>query len=117
MTRNPLVPHCKWWTILLHNGHLLKGNVLHNFHVFFPEATFINLGTVYNQLRQYEKAESWFYQAINLKGGTPEREDVWNLAICNLGGVDLSYHHTSCFPPPPNTKLKIDDIVNDSNQA
>jgi len=53
--------------------------------VFRNKATFINLGTVYNQLRQYEKAESWFYQAINLKGGTPEREDVWNLAICNLG--------------------------------
>ena len=23
---------------------------------------------VYNQLRQYEKAESWFHQAVNLKG-------------------------------------------------
>lgn len=66
-------------------------------------ATFINLGgghamppfgraagTVYNQLRQYEKAESWFHQAVNLKGGTPEREDVWNLAICkkNMGQLD-----------------------------
>eukprot|EP00435_Cladocopium_sp_Y103_P053685 s1995_g17.t1 len=53
-------------------------------------ATFINLGTVYNQLRQYEKAESWFHQAVNLKGGTPEREDVWNLAICkkNMGRYD-----------------------------
>ncbi|CAK9022729.1 unnamed protein product [Durusdinium trenchii] len=50
-------------------------------------ATFINLGTVYNQLRQYDKAESWFHQAVNLKGGTPEREDIWNLAICkkNMG--------------------------------
>lgn len=47
------------------------------------------LGTckVYNQLRQYDKAESWFHQAVNLKGGTPEREDIWNLAICkkNMG--------------------------------
>eukprot|EP00438_Fugacium_kawagutii_P029540 Skav200279 [mRNA] locus=scaffold718:62131:64976:- [translate_table: standard] len=66
-------------------------------------------GFVYNQLRQYEKAESWFHQAVNLKGGTPEREadlhffcmsgcvmtspgafsyeDIWNLAICkkNMG--------------------------------
>lgn len=44
-------------------------------------ATFINLGTVYNQLRQYEKAESWFLQAVNLKGGVPGREDLWNLGI------------------------------------
>lgn len=44
-------------------------------------ATFINLGTVYNQLRQYEKAESWFLQAVNLKGGIPGREDYWNLGI------------------------------------
>jgi len=44
-------------------------------------ATFINLGTVYNQLRQYEKAETWFRQAVNLKGGTPGREDLWNLGI------------------------------------
>lgn len=45
-------------------------------------ATFINLGTVYNQLRQYERAESWFRQAVNLKGGTPGREDLWNIGIC-----------------------------------
>eukprot|EP00930_Biecheleria_cincta_P070469 TRINITY_DN58105_c0_g1_i1.p1 TRINITY_DN58105_c0_g1~~TRINITY_DN58105_c0_g1_i1.p1 ORF type:complete len:863 (-),score=148.07 TRINITY_DN58105_c0_g1_i1:16-2604(-) len=53
-------------------------------------ATFINLGTVYNQLRQYEKAESWFLQAVNLKGGTPDRDDVWNLGICkkNMGKYD-----------------------------
>lgn len=44
-------------------------------------ATFINLGTVYNQLRQYDKAESWFLQAVNLKGGKPGREDFWNLGI------------------------------------
>lgn len=50
-------------------------------------ATFINLGTVYNQLRQYDRAETWFHQAVNLKGGTPDKEDVWNLAICkkNMG--------------------------------
>lgn len=50
-------------------------------------ATFINLGTVYNQLRQYEKAEAWFLQAVNLKGGTPGREDYWNLGIAkkNMG--------------------------------
>lgn len=53
-------------------------------------ATFINLGTVYNQLRQYDKAESWFLQAVNLKGGTPDRDDVWNLGICkkNMGKYD-----------------------------
>lgn len=53
-------------------------------------ATFINLGTVYNQLRQYEKAESWFLQAVNLKGGKPEREDHWNLGIAkkNMGKYD-----------------------------
>mmetsp|Transcript_106384 Transcript_106384/g.211338 ORF Transcript_106384/g.211338 Transcript_106384/m.211338 type:complete len:892 (+) Transcript_106384:65-2740(+) len=45
-------------------------------------ATFINLGTVYNQLKQYDKAESWFLQAVNLKGGKPGREDLWNLGIC-----------------------------------
>jgi len=44
-------------------------------------ATFINLGTVYNQLRMYEKAEVWFQQAVNLKGGTPGREDLWNIGI------------------------------------
>lgn len=53
-------------------------------------ATFINLGTVYNQLKQFEKAESWFLQAVNLKGGTPEREDRWNLGIAkkNMGKYD-----------------------------
>uniref|UniRef100_A0A7S2DA23 MalT-like TPR region domain-containing protein n=1 Tax=Alexandrium andersonii TaxID=327968 RepID=A0A7S2DA23_9DINO len=53
-------------------------------------ATFINLGTVYNQLKQYERAESWFLQAVNLKGGTPGREDHWNLGICkkNMGLYD-----------------------------
>lgn len=53
-------------------------------------ATFINLGTVYNQLKQYERAESWFLQAVNLKGGTPGREDHWNLGICkkNMGEYD-----------------------------
>jgi len=45
-------------------------------------ATFINLGTVYNQLKQFDKAESWFLQAVNLKGGSPGREDLWNLGIC-----------------------------------
>lgn len=45
-------------------------------------ATFINLGTVYNQLRQYDKAETWFLQAVNFKGGVPGREDRWNLGIC-----------------------------------
>jgi len=53
-------------------------------------ATFINLGTVYNQLRQYEKAEVWFLQAVQLKGGTPGREDLWNLGIArkNMGKYD-----------------------------
>lgn len=53
-------------------------------------ATFINLGTVYNQLRQYDKAESWFLQAVNLKGGQPGREDQWNLGIAkkNQGKYD-----------------------------
>lgn len=44
-------------------------------------ATFINLGTVYNQLKQFEKAETWFRQAVNLKGGIPQREDLWNIGI------------------------------------
>lgn len=53
-------------------------------------ATFINLGTVYNQLRQYDKAEAWFLQAVNLKGGKPGREDFWNLGIVakNKGNYD-----------------------------
>eukprot|EP00443_Scrippsiella_acuminata_P107222 CAMPEP_0115577800 /NCGR_PEP_ID=MMETSP0272-20121206/3259_1 /TAXON_ID=71861 /ORGANISM="Scrippsiella trochoidea, Strain CCMP3099" /LENGTH=874 /DNA_ID=CAMNT_0003012623 /DNA_START=1 /DNA_END=2622 /DNA_ORIENTATION=- len=53
-------------------------------------ATFINLGTVYNQLRQYDKAEVWFLQAVNLKGGNPGREDHWNLGIAkkNQGKYD-----------------------------
>eukprot|EP00928_Gymnodinium_smaydae_P004191 TRINITY_DN11457_c0_g1_i1.p1 TRINITY_DN11457_c0_g1~~TRINITY_DN11457_c0_g1_i1.p1 ORF type:complete len:808 (-),score=135.98 TRINITY_DN11457_c0_g1_i1:87-2510(-) len=53
-------------------------------------ATFINLGTVYNQLRQYDRAESWFQQAVNLKGGVPGREDHWNLGIVrkNQGRYD-----------------------------
>ncbi|CAE6935416.1 Nphp3 [Symbiodinium natans] len=53
-------------------------------------ATFINLGTVYNQLRQYDRAETWFQQAVNLKGGAPDKEDIWNLAICkkNMGRYD-----------------------------
>jgi len=44
-------------------------------------ATFVNLGTVYNQLKMYEKAEVWFRQAVNLKGGTPGRDDLWNIGI------------------------------------
>jgi len=32
--------------------------------------------------RQFERAESWFLQAVNLKGGSPGREDFWNLGIC-----------------------------------
>eukprot|EP00747_Dinoflagellata_sp_TGD_P115721 gnl/TRDRNA2_/TRDRNA2_172225_c3_seq1.p1 gnl/TRDRNA2_/TRDRNA2_172225_c3~~gnl/TRDRNA2_/TRDRNA2_172225_c3_seq1.p1 ORF type:complete len:604 (-),score=155.23 gnl/TRDRNA2_/TRDRNA2_172225_c3_seq1:100-1734(-) len=44
-------------------------------------ATFINLGTVYNQLKEFDKAEAWFQQAVNIKGGVPEREDLWNLGI------------------------------------
>lgn len=44
-------------------------------------ATFVNLGTVYNQLRMYEKAEVWFRQAVNLKGGVPGRDDLWNIGI------------------------------------
>lgn len=53
-------------------------------------ATFINLGTVYNQLKQYEKAESWFLQAVNLKGGVRGREDHWNIGVCkkNMGKYD-----------------------------
>ena len=39
---------------------------------------------VYNQLRQYEKAESWFHQAVNLKGGTPEREPWWWFPVISL---------------------------------
>eukprot|EP00971_Amphidinium_carterae_P330179 6463057-Amphidinium_carterae.2 len=30
------------------------------------------IGTVYNQLKFFDKAEAWFLQAVNLKGGTPE---------------------------------------------
>jgi tetratricopeptide (TPR) repeat protein len=84
-------------------------------------ATFINLGTVYNQLKQYDKAEVWFKQAINLKGGEPEREDLWYLGICkkNQGkfseGLDLLQQALELFlihePDHPVTLAKLHSSV------
>jgi len=45
-------------------------------------ATLNNLGTVYNMLRQHEKAEEYFEAAQEVAGhGEPEKDDLWNMGI------------------------------------
>ncbi|OLQ06598.1 hypothetical protein AK812_SmicGene10069 [Symbiodinium microadriaticum] len=44
------------------------------------EATLRNLGTVYNMLREHDKAKIYFEAASNLVGAR-EKEDLWNLGI------------------------------------
>jgi len=50
-------------------------------------ATQENLGTVYNSLGKHRLALECFQKAIEMKGGRPEKEDLWNLALArkNLG--------------------------------
>ncbi|CAE8595341.1 unnamed protein product, partial [Polarella glacialis] len=44
------------------------------------EATLRNLGTVYNQLRQFDKAKVYFEAAAELLGRT-DKEDLWNIGL------------------------------------
>lgn len=44
------------------------------------EATMRNLGTVYNQMRQFDKAKEYFDAAAEMMG-EPEKEDLWNLGL------------------------------------
>lgn len=44
------------------------------------EATLRNLGTVYNQLREFDKAKVYFQQAADLIGRM-DKEDLWNLGL------------------------------------
>mmetsp|Transcript_89582 Transcript_89582/g.248766 ORF Transcript_89582/g.248766 Transcript_89582/m.248766 type:complete len:551 (+) Transcript_89582:102-1754(+) len=51
-------------------------------------ATLNNLGTVYNMLRQHEKAQEYFKAAQEVAGHQePEKDDLWNMGIAkkNLG--------------------------------
>eukprot|EP00403_Amphidinium_massartii_P017887 CAMPEP_0178417534 /NCGR_PEP_ID=MMETSP0689_2-20121128/24622_1 /TAXON_ID=160604 /ORGANISM="Amphidinium massartii, Strain CS-259" /LENGTH=522 /DNA_ID=CAMNT_0020038899 /DNA_START=133 /DNA_END=1697 /DNA_ORIENTATION=- len=45
-------------------------------------ATLINLGTVYNMLRQHDKAEEYFQAAMEVAGHSePQKDDLWNMGI------------------------------------
>lgn len=45
-------------------------------------ATLNNLGTVYNMLRQHEKAQEYFQAAMEVAGhDEPEKDDLWNMGI------------------------------------
>lgn len=45
-------------------------------------ATLNNLGTVYNMMRQHDKAQEYFLAAMEVAGhDTPEKEDLWNIGI------------------------------------
>lgn len=51
-------------------------------------ATLNNLGTVYNMLRQHDKAQEYFEAAMEVAGHVdPDKEDLWNIGIAkkNLG--------------------------------
>lgn len=51
-------------------------------------ATLNNLGTVYNMMRQHEKAQEYFRAAMEVAGHSePEKDDLWNIGIAkkNLG--------------------------------
>lgn len=47
------------------------------------EATLRNLGTVYNMLREHDKARTYFEAASKLVGDV-EKEDLWNLGIVEM---------------------------------
>ncbi|CAJ1335988.1 unnamed protein product [Effrenium voratum] len=47
------------------------------------EATLRNLGTVYNMLREHDKAKTYFEAASELVGQR-EKEDLWNLGIVEM---------------------------------
>mmetsp|Transcript_80787 Transcript_80787/g.228648 ORF Transcript_80787/g.228648 Transcript_80787/m.228648 type:complete len:540 (+) Transcript_80787:111-1730(+) len=54
-------------------------------------ATLNNLGTVYNMLRQHDKAQEYFEAAMEVAGhDEPEKDDLWNMGIAkkNLGQYD-----------------------------
>lgn len=55
-------------------------------------ATQENLGTAYNSLGDHKRALACFQEAVELKGGTPDKEDLWNIAIArkNLGEVHIA---------------------------
>lgn len=51
-------------------------------------ATLNNLGTVYNMMREHEKAQEYFQAAMEVAGHSePEKDDLWNIGIAkkNLG--------------------------------
>lgn len=53
-------------------------------------ATFRNLGTVYNQLGQYEKAKGFFEAAVQLnKEKSEDKDDLWNLGLVKKNMGDL----------------------------
>eukprot|EP00929_Paragymnodinium_shiwhaense_P035250 TRINITY_DN19056_c0_g1_i2.p1 TRINITY_DN19056_c0_g1~~TRINITY_DN19056_c0_g1_i2.p1 ORF type:complete len:564 (+),score=165.85 TRINITY_DN19056_c0_g1_i2:32-1723(+) len=54
-------------------------------------ATLINLGTVYNMMREHEKAQEYFEAAMEVAGHEePEKDDLWNMGIAkkHLGQYD-----------------------------
>lgn len=45
-------------------------------------ATLVNLGTVYNMLREHEKAQEYFEAAMEVAGNEePDKDDLWNIGI------------------------------------
>mmetsp|Transcript_45242 Transcript_45242/g.114811 ORF Transcript_45242/g.114811 Transcript_45242/m.114811 type:complete len:544 (-) Transcript_45242:108-1739(-) len=51
-------------------------------------ATLNNLGTVYNMMRQHEKAQEYFEAAMEVAGhDEPQKDDLWNMGIAkkNMG--------------------------------
>merc|ERR1712194_258543 len=45
-------------------------------------ATLVNLGTVYNMMREHEKAQEYFEAAMEVAGhDEPQKEDLWNIGI------------------------------------
>jgi len=55
-------------------------------------ATQENLGTVYNSLGDHVAALRCFQHAVKLKGGVPDKEDLWNIGIARkgLGELDVA---------------------------
>lgn len=54
-------------------------------------ATLNNLGTVYNMLREHEKAQEYFQAAMEVAGHSePQKDDLWNMGIAkkNMGQYD-----------------------------
>lgn len=55
-------------------------------------ATQENLGTAYNSMGDHRRALACFEKAVELRGGTPAKEDLWNIAIAkkNLGELHVA---------------------------